>query len=329
MPSLPTELLREIIGYVLVTAEVSEELYLNSKKSQWPLICSLSVASKVCRALALEAWFQVLFSKSPTDTFFIEDVLPEIYTWTRKIHCILPSESSFEVWDLAGFLRLQALRLDCPYISHGLFINVPATLTELDIRGLRWPSPYVFQVVAALAPFVVTLRLSNRTTWCGLCNTCSPVNVASPVPAKLVYTGGLGLPIHYARFLSAMPHLRTVSITLPYRASGAHILLDEKDPMRDLWSGECDDCVGFMYGDAAFRKHWMARKRGEALPGPSSDSDSEFRLYSRPPALETVEWCFRPSDLGEEDTDEESEGDADEVEDNDVEDPDLEDAGPD
>ncbi|KAJ7040654.1 hypothetical protein C8F04DRAFT_1253585 [Mycena alexandri] len=316
--ALPLELIREIISHVLLAppATVSEEPYTNSKP-QFSLISSLSLASRTYRTLALEAWFQILFTESSADPEFIQNELPEIREWTRKIHFSSPSLFSSTAWNFGGFRRLQVIRIDCPVFHYDYRFNVPSTVTELDVRGVTWPSPFVLQTITILLPLLVTLRLSHRKIWCGLCHTCCLVKFAGTVPAKLVYTGGLGLPIHYARALSCMPRLRTVSITLPY-SPGAHITLDAKDPMHELWSGECDRCVGIMYEDQAFREIWTARKKGEPLSG--SSGDSAERLYIKPPALETVEWCFWRGD--EEANDEDDEEDNEQLGDDDIEDDD-------
>ncbi|KAJ7768204.1 hypothetical protein B0H16DRAFT_310018 [Mycena metata] len=324
--ALPIELIREIIGHVLLAppATVPEEpSSYTTSKPQFSLISSVSLACRTYRTLALEAWFQILFTESPADPAFIQKELPEIHGWTRKIHFSSPSHTltSLTPWNFSGFRRLQAIRVDCPVFHHDHYFHVPSTVTELDMRAVSWPSPFVVQSIAILLPLLVNLRLSHRKIWCGLCHTCCVVKFAGTVPANLVYTGGLGLPIHYARALSSMPRLRAVSITLPY-SLGAHITLDAKDPTHELWSGECDRCVGIMYEDQAFRERWIARKKGE--PGFGSPGDSAERLYIKPPALETVEWCFwrRDDEAKDEDDEEDNEepgDDEDEDEDEDDE----------
>ncbi|KAF8201265.1 hypothetical protein K438DRAFT_1581842 [Mycena galopus ATCC 62051] len=311
MSSLPVELVREIIGHVLVFqpfgagGERGENL-----KPKWDLINSLSVASKTYRTLALEAWFRVLFTKSPTDLVFLQHQLQEVREWTREMHCIsIYPPLSFDLWDLAGFRHLKTVRLDCPKISYLKFpfVNMPHTVTNLDLRGTIWPSPYVFQAVTDTFPQLQNLRLDQPKIWCGLCHTCSRVKFAGVVPPKLVYKDGLGLPIHYARALSSMRYLQSVTIVVPY-SRGEHIVLDPIDPLRDLWAGECDRCVGVMYEDQNFRARWIARKKGTPLPD-SSGVDHVDRLYVKPPALETVEWAFWNDEVGE---DEEPDDDDDE-----------------
>ncbi|KAJ7678066.1 hypothetical protein DFH06DRAFT_1422556 [Mycena polygramma] len=312
---VPVELVREIIAYILVFPPTSlSDTPGTNLKPKWSLISSFSVASKTYRTLALEAWFRALFTKAPADLVFLQDQLQEAQSWIQEMHCVSTDLPLSDIWDLAGFRRLQVLRLDCPSISYRKlpFSNIPASVTELELRGMTWPSPFVFQTVAAMFPQLRTLRVAQHRIWCGLCHTCSTIKFADPVPPKVVYKKGLGLPIHYARALSALQDLHTVSIAVPY-SSGNHIRLNPDDPDEDLWAGECDRCVGIMYEDTNFRERWIARKKGVALPGAGS-SDSE-RLYIKPPALETVEWTFWNKEIGDEDEDEEEHGDEDEDED--------------
>ncbi|KAJ6466791.1 hypothetical protein C8R45DRAFT_478145 [Mycena sanguinolenta] len=311
---LPVELIREIIGHVFVFQPVTatDERGAN-RKPKWDLISSLSVASRTYRTLALEAWFRVLFTKSPVDLVFLQYHLQDVHEWTREMHCVSTGQPLPSLWDLVNFCRLQTIRLDCPSIRYHKFpfVNVPSSVTDLELRGMNWPSPYVFHAVTETFPQLQSLRLSQPKTWCGLCHTCSKVKFAGVVPPKLVYGDGLGLPIHYARALSPLQHLRSVSIAVPY-SRGIHIHLDPSDPGRDLWSGECDRCVGIMYEDDTFRERWIARKRGTLLPD-SRGVDSLDRLYLKPPALEAVEWTFW-HDEGDENDDQEYEEDEDEEE---------------
>ncbi|KAJ7238055.1 hypothetical protein B0H12DRAFT_100908 [Mycena haematopus] len=305
---LPVELVREIIAHVLDLQPVTATDGRGANwKPKWDLLRSLSVASRLYRTLALEAWFRVLFTTSPVDLVFVQNHLPDVQEWTREMHCVSTDQFLCSFWDLASFRRLQTIRLDCPSIRYHKFpfLNMPSSVTDLDIRGMNWPSPYVFQSVTDLFPQLQHLRLSQPKIWCGLCHTCSRVKFAGSVPPKLVYREGLGLPIHYARALSPMQHLRTVSITVPY-SRGIHIFLDPSDPIRDLWAGECDRCVGIMYEDEHFRERWIARKRGTLLPD-SRGIESVDRLYLKPPALETVEWTFWNNELGEDDDEDEEE----------------------
>ncbi|KAJ7878758.1 hypothetical protein B0H14DRAFT_1628726 [Mycena olivaceomarginata] len=293
---LPVELVCEIIGHVLVFPPVAltDEPGTHPKPS-WKLIGAFAVASKTYRTLALEAWFRVFFSKSPADLFFLENHLQGVYSWTRELYCTLihPALS----WDLAPFLHLHTIRFDYPGRIYRLPFIHTSTVTSLELRSTIWPSPFAFQAVTDTFPQLRTLRLSQPTIWCGLCNTCCRVRFAGLVPQKLVYTGGLGLPIHYARALSPLPYLHTVRIALPYSPRGTHISLDPTappDPNAELWAGECERCVGVMYEDLAFRTRYIARKKGVLLPqlAPSEADAERNRLYHKPPALERVEWVF-------------------------------------
>ncbi|KAJ7719083.1 hypothetical protein DFH07DRAFT_315850 [Mycena maculata] len=320
---LPVELVREIIASVLeccsqdssdaFSLDVSQNLP-TGKKPDWSLIHSLSVASKTYRTLALEAWFRVLVSRSPSDILFLQTNFPEIRnSWTRELQCVPPwVEVDFtgqeleatvsEAWDLVGFRRLHTIRLHCFLMSCRKFpfLNVPSSVVELELLDLGWPTPYVVQAISETFRGIRTLRLDLHSVWCSLCNTCSRVGLVEPVPPKLVYKEGLGLPIHYARMLSPMQHLHTVSITVPY-SLGKNIHINGKDPTEELWSGECDDCVGVMYVDTDFRERWMARKKGTPL---RNSTGKDERSYIKPPALEIVEWIFRQSSHSADDWDE-------------------------
>ncbi|KAJ7235058.1 hypothetical protein C8J57DRAFT_1728822 [Mycena rebaudengoi] len=76
----PLELVRIIVGHVLLPDTGSElELGVNDKPSA-SLFHALSLASRTYRTLALEAWFRVLFLKSPADLLFLEHNLREVRT---------------------------------------------------------------------------------------------------------------------------------------------------------------------------------------------------------------------------------------------------------
>ncbi|KAJ6598371.1 hypothetical protein DFH09DRAFT_1131640 [Mycena vulgaris] len=319
---LPVELVREIVAYILVPPPSPVPEPGSNSKPKWSLIGNFSVACKTFRALALEAWFRVLFMRSPVDLSFLQNNLQEIRSsWTREIHCVanyhwqLDKQTQSDIaWDLAGFRQLKIIRLDCPSIiviersgehhQRFPFLNIPASVMELDLRDLSWPSPFVFQAITATFPELKILRLSQRRVWCGLCHTCSSVRFVEPVPPKLVYKEGLGLPMHYALALAPLRHLHTVNIAMPY-TNGTNIHLNPKNPAEDLWSGECDGCVGIMYADADFRERWIARKRGILLPDPGGKASD--RLYTKPPALETVEWAFCSSEVDDDNDDDDDE----------------------
>jgi len=73
--------------------------------------------------------------------------------------------------------------------------NCPATLYELDVRGLEWPSPSVLLHIANTCPELRVLRMRQPRIWCTLCHTCERVGFEEPRPEKIVYEGGLGLPV--------------------------------------------------------------------------------------------------------------------------------------
>lgn len=75
------------------------------------------------------------------------------------------------------------------------FTNVSSSVTELDIRGLPWPSPLVFHNIGGILPELQILKMRQPKIWCGLCHTCSVVRFRSPGPKTIVYEGGLGLPV--------------------------------------------------------------------------------------------------------------------------------------
>lgn len=47
----------------------------------------------------------------------------------------------------------------------------------------------------------------------------------------------------------------------------------------NIWMGECDQCIRFMYQDIEFRDKWVLAKKNPPL---------------RPPRLEIVEWRLLP-----------------------------------
>ncbi|KAK7052189.1 hypothetical protein R3P38DRAFT_2859033 [Favolaschia claudopus] len=304
MTVVPVELLHEIFSHVLVFEPVSVvHTHGASSKPQWELVRSLSLASKAFRNLTLEAWFRVFVTRTPSDLTFVEERLPGIYSWAREFHCISAFSSvSGPAWDLQNFLRLHTIRLDCPSFDFNKIPlqNVPPTVFSLDLRGMIWPAPYAFEAIANLFPELRTMRMSQKKIWCGLCHTCSQVKFAGSVPQSLIYNDGLGLPIHYAWILSSLKHLQSVTIAVPF-STGVNVSLNLSDPLRDLWAGECDRCVGILYGDEEFRERWIARKKGTLA------DDSFGRGYRKPPALEIVEWAFwaSPGNLEVEEDDEE------------------------
>lgn len=131
----------------------------------------------------------------------------ELTLGNRVIHCVQTDSKYVSIWNLQEFECLSTIRLDwmsprmMPY--HGSdnptdrlpFTNVSSSITELDIRGLPWPSPLVFHNIGELLPELKILRMQQHKIWCGLCHTCSVVRFRSPGPKSVVYEGGLGLPV--------------------------------------------------------------------------------------------------------------------------------------
>lgn len=232
----------------------------------------------------------------------------------RHLHCVQSRDrTSSLLWDLAGFKRLTSLRID--WLSTGKvslpFLNVESKIKELDIRGLRDPSPILINILTF--PFIdlVTLRLDCMKIWCSLCNTSNLVRFPSPnpegSPTKFVYEDGLGLPVSrssflcrghcsknqqyiYARFFLHLQNLEEVFIRLPdvgprYFTPGLSAKAND-----NLWTGECDQCMDWLYPDEEFRRKWVNKKKGIL---PSSDSKKEEHLlYQRPPRLRKVHWSF-------------------------------------
>jgi len=129
------------------------------------------------------------------------------YFIARELHCVQLASLDTQVWELRGFERLAKIRLDwlcqvmMPQYGSGdpidrlPFTHVPSTVTELDIRGLPWPSPLIFHNVGKILPNLEVLRLRQQRIWCGLCYTCSVARFQAPGPERITYDGGLGLPV--------------------------------------------------------------------------------------------------------------------------------------
>ena len=85
---LPTELLRQIvIDYASSERQAGDQASQprHSYKPPWSTIQPLTLASKVLRELALEAWFEIYYAHSPDDLLH---VWPMFSSWTR---CGVPS----------------------------------------------------------------------------------------------------------------------------------------------------------------------------------------------------------------------------------------------
>ena len=77
---LPVELLRQIVLDYAFSERQTEDFARKSYKPKWTTIQPLTIASKILRILALEAWFEVYFAHSPEDLLH---VWPEFHSWTR------------------------------------------------------------------------------------------------------------------------------------------------------------------------------------------------------------------------------------------------------
>ncbi|KIK57371.1 hypothetical protein GYMLUDRAFT_247015 [Collybiopsis luxurians FD-317 M1] len=267
---LPVELLTEIIHIHIAKNTFSDDHlsleYSGSSKPHWNLFSSLSLTSKTCRALALEAWFRVLVIKDNDGNF----PFPEIKTkWTREIYCMhIPS------WSLDEFVRAHKVRINGIFQDH----SFPASLNilEADIRDMPWPSPLPIQRISESFPNLRILHLRQAKIWCGLCHTCCVPKFQQPCPKTIRYEGGIGLPLHYTRAFSSLSNLESVHLTVGMLETGKTTLGSEEGKNQNLWSGECDRCMEVMYGDESFRTAWVFKK--DVAP--------------KPPRLSVVEWCF-------------------------------------
>ncbi|KAJ3886485.1 hypothetical protein GG344DRAFT_69631 [Lentinula edodes] len=283
--SLPPELLREIISFhISQNITLVDTKHVGSSKPSWQLFSSLSLASKILRTLALEAWFAILCVRRDEDLLDEFMPFPEIKTWTREIHFMQWTEDSSS-WNFEGFTRLKKIRIDCsktdivpPKFPSGLVISNDI---ELEIRNLYWPSPLVAQCISRIFPKLKVLRLRQARTWCGLCHTCCIPEFRSPVPKSIRYEDGMGLPVHYALAFSSLEYLETIHIMVGVLESGKTTLGSGKGQNPNLWSGECDRCMEIMYEDETFKREWVAKKQNVTV---------------KPPMLSTVEWSFLPKE---------------------------------
>ncbi|KAI0659175.1 hypothetical protein C8Q70DRAFT_916332 [Cubamyces menziesii] len=280
---LPTELLREVVQYYAQTVAWREpENPRHSYKPRWSDFEPLTLTSKVLRQLALEAWFEVYYAQSPGDLLH---VWPEVGVWTRELHCVdLGTDLKIcpVQWCLRAFRRLRKLRVDFdPAQSNAMLLMrfdhprlIASRLQELEVHDMSWPSPMIMGLVSDAFPGLRVLKLSQDLIWCSLCNTCCFPTFMDHPPQRIVYEKGLGLPIHYARYLAPLVHLHTICITVSYDLGGLLSLSQGNDT---LWCGECDACMDMMFYDVNFKDQWVERKK----------------TMDRPPALKRVEWLLR------------------------------------
>ncbi|KAF8178920.1 hypothetical protein BJ912DRAFT_855873 [Pholiota molesta] len=298
---IPNEIVEEIIHHILQTDDSTRANETGKNcKPDWKLIESFTLTSWNFRQLSLAAWFRTLYLKSPSDIQDIQALFPVLKErWTRHLHCIRFHNNQHLVWDLSGFTRLSTIRVDWLYENFTPlyamenpnivpFVNVESPVKELDIRGVRYPSPMILQGFTAPLQHLVTLKLESLRTWCGLCHTCALVRFPSPNPAGLLYEGGLGLSVHYARALFPLKYLEEVIFTLPDIGDGLPSPGFSLQSDENMWTGECDRCMVLMYDDMAFKKEWMSRKRGIIL----DDRIHPQSVYIKPPSLQKVQWTF-------------------------------------
>ncbi|KAI3614297.1 hypothetical protein WG66_000128 [Moniliophthora roreri] len=289
-PALPIELLREIVQHALYSHTGGlEDGICSRNKPSWNRISSLVSSSKLLRALALEQWFWRLRVHTPEDLLDENLVFSEIkLSWTRELHCTLSDQLQAPPgpWVIEEFKRLNKLRIDwtdpmpADQSFHTTSFQIIPMITELDVRGMEWPSPKVMASIATTFPNLEVLRLQQDTVWCGLCHLCCVPGFKEPGgPTSIIYEGGIGLPVHYAQALSPLAQLRDIILTVGNNGYGDTELDNNKN--ENIWSGECDECMTTMYSDLTFRGEWVSRKK-KVLEVPGK----------RPPSLKLVEWRF-------------------------------------
>ncbi|KAJ8518173.1 hypothetical protein ONZ45_g4699 [Pleurotus djamor] len=284
-PQIPNELVLYIISFLMEPIEFDSWISRETLKPPFAVMRSCSQASKTLRGFALAAWFRVLVLRDPSDVRFGLQVFPQIGNqWTREIYCMFVDKST--VHELSEFKRATTLNLDFmnkPIMWMSSLSSIAANIKELNLLGHSWLSPMNLCLYASQLPELSALRIQVKRLWCHLCNLCTKVHFAGLVPEKIVYQSGLGLPIHYANALVKCTQLRHVSIGVEYTADGSTTIGHSGDAQRDnpnFWVGECDSCMNLMYKVDAFRQKWVASKKSLE--------------YTRPPALETVEWELYP-----------------------------------
>ena len=210
---LPPELVREIIYFTLSSAPPRSsrpEDFGCSTKPSWLTLNALSLTSRTYRALALEAWFHILFIESPKDLEFVRCCWPEVGSrWTRHLHCVQTFSTYLSLWDLSGFLHLSSIRLDwfsstiTPSFYSSLskstnlpFLNFSSSVEHLDLRGLSWPTPQMLQNIPHTPGLehLKTLKMKQDAVWCGLCGRTYMVPFKD-TSSGVVYGGGYGLPV--------------------------------------------------------------------------------------------------------------------------------------
>ncbi|KAM5537069.1 hypothetical protein V8D89_009215 [Ganoderma adspersum] len=288
-PQLPTELLRHIVfDYIAFNEGRKLEEPQQTYKPPWSSVEPLTLASKVLRQLAFEAWFQVYYVRSPDDLL---TAWPEFSLWTKELHCvelgtdlqILPVH-----WNLRAFHRLRKLRIDFdPMMSNTMLLmrfdypkHIASGIQELEIYDTSWPSPLTIRLIVDAFSGLRTLKLCQDLIWCSLCNICCFSTFRDHPPEEIVYDKFIGLPGHYATYMRSLTNLEEVVLTISYGLGGKFPLLEGN---ANLWTGECDACMDMMYAEEDFRKDWVEKKTQSV----------------RPPSLRFVKWRFRHKDVDE------------------------------
>src|ERR1700761_3593635 len=84
-------------------------------------------------------------------------------------------------------LNILTISLDAPSLN----------IHELDVQGVTWPDYHFVAEISATFSKLRILKMSADHSWCGLCNTCSPVSFHAMGDRTLVYEDGKGLPVSY------------------------------------------------------------------------------------------------------------------------------------
>ncbi|KXN85627.1 hypothetical protein AN958_10964 [Leucoagaricus sp. SymC.cos] len=306
-PSLPFELIHEIVQTCLELDLPLNQLLGSNSKAPWSSVSSLSATCKAFRGLVLKAWFEHFYTENPEDTTLLPEKIPQAgKSWVRHIHCVLFDDAYLQPsrpWNLEGYSRLQTVRLDrmSPYDERTLlqkpddvpFINASSTIVTFDFRGRYWPYPSAYSFIPRCLPSIKSLILYQHQVWCGLCFTVNEVEFGEPVPTRLSYGDGFGLPIHYAKVLQSMPVLEHVSVHIPVFDSGSTSLSQSDN--KNMWNGECDSCNELLFSDHTFADEYVSRKQ----QGIIRLADGTEHRWQRPPSLKSVRWIFYPATGGD------------------------------
>ncbi|KAL0958789.1 hypothetical protein HGRIS_014110 [Hohenbuehelia grisea] len=225
----------------------------------------------------MEAWFFTSIFRCSTDVERAQVLFPQIASqWARRL-CFTPNNASDQI-DITIFRRVRRIFLEYNGVKSALCfgnITVAVGAVELDIlNNCATSLPFLISIRTAF-PSLRVLRIRQVMPWCHLCNIHNFLEF-SRAPQTITYTGGVGLPIHFARVLSALQHLHTVEFSSAYflnRNAGTYDLDDNSL----LWTGECTSCMLLLSSDEEFRDEILAKKKSPII---------------RPPSLEIVRWSF-------------------------------------